>query len=102
MNLHGENAQWVYHCRSVEEISNRRKGDVPNYLPGENPFMAEFPNRYKLPAEAAMGGAETMYPEYRKNMKRSDERRGGKGPRGDRGRRRQRWWKPSKCKATFT
>jgi len=79
MNLHGEDAQWVYHCRSVEEISNRRKGDVPNYLPGENPFMAEFPDRYKLPAEAALGGAETMYPEYRKNMKRSEKGAVGKG-----------------------
>jgi len=79
MNLHGENAQWVYHCRSVEEISNRRKGDVPNYLPGQNPFMAEFPNRYKLPAAAALGGAETMYPEYRMNMKLSAEGAVGKG-----------------------
>jgi cyclase len=79
MNLHGEDAQWVYHCRSVEEISNRRKGEVPNYLPGENPFLAEFPNRYKLPPEAALGGAETMYPEYRHNMKRSEKGAVGKG-----------------------
>jgi glyoxylase-like metal-dependent hydrolase (beta-lactamase superfamily II) len=79
MNLHGENAQWVYHCRSVVEISNRRKDEVPNYLPGQNPFLTEFPNRYKLPPEAALGGAETMYPEYRKNMKRSEKGAVGKG-----------------------
>jgi cyclase len=79
MNLHGENAQWVYHCRSVVEISNRRKDEVPNYLPGQNPFLTEFPNRYKLPPEAALGGAETMYPEYRNNMKRSEKGAVGKG-----------------------
>ena len=79
MNLHGENAQWVYHCRAVEEISNRRKGDVPNYLPGENPFLKEFQDRYHLSPEAAMGGAETMYPEYRTNMKLSTKGAVGKG-----------------------
>ena len=79
MNLHGENAQWVYHCRSVEEISNRRKGEVPNYLPGENAFLKEFTDRYHLSPAAAMGGAETMYPEYRANMKLSTKGAVGKG-----------------------
>ena len=79
MNLHGENAQWVYHCRAVEEISNRRKGEVPNYLPGESPFLKEFTDRYHLSPAAAMGGAETMYPEYRANMKLSTKGAVGKG-----------------------
>ncbi len=78
MNLHGENAQWVYHCRSVDEITGRKKGEVPNYLPGENPFMKEFADRWKLPLNAALGGAETMYPEYMKNMVRSSKGAVGK------------------------
>src|SRR6516162_3317119 len=52
-----------YPCESVEEIV-RDKGVVPNYLPGANPFLDEFPNRFKLPALATRGGAGTMYPEY--------------------------------------
>jgi len=42
---------------------------VPHYLPGKNPFVDELTKDYHIPAEAVMGGAETMYPEYRKKLK---------------------------------
>ncbi|MBV9508082.1 MAG: MBL fold metallo-hydrolase [Acidobacteriia bacterium] len=71
LNLHASDASWVYHCRSAEEIANRPKNAIPNYLPGENPFMSEFPKRYGVPLNAALGGPETMYPEYRSSMKPS-------------------------------
>ena len=38
-------------------------------MPGENPFVSEFAERHKVPVAAAMGGAETMYPEYRKKLR---------------------------------
>jgi hypothetical protein len=44
-------------------------GRVPHYLPGQNPFVDEMKKRYGIPVEAAMGGAETMYPEYRDKIK---------------------------------
>ena len=71
MNLHDSDASWVYHCRSAEEITNRPKDEVPQYLPGQNPFLREFADRYLIPGNAALGGAETMYPEYRADMKKS-------------------------------
>jgi glyoxylase-like metal-dependent hydrolase (beta-lactamase superfamily II) len=71
LNLRASNASWVYHCRSAEEITSRPKDAVPNYLPGENPFLREFADRYKLPPDAALGGPETMYPEYRAKMNKS-------------------------------
>jgi hypothetical protein len=37
-------------------------------MPGENPFVSEFAGRHKVPVAAAMGGAETTYPEYRKQL----------------------------------
>ena len=43
-------------------------GVVPHYLPGENPYIGEVTKHYALPADAVMGGAETMYPEYRKKL----------------------------------
>jgi hypothetical protein len=46
-----------------------REGEVPHFLPGENPFMNEMMKAYNIPVEAALGGAETMYPEYRKKLK---------------------------------
>ncbi len=71
LNLHASNASWVYHCRAVVEITTRPKGQVPHYLPRENPFLQEFPQRVGVPENAALGGPETMYPEYRSNMKKS-------------------------------
>jgi len=56
---------WLFPCESVVEVANRPKGEVPAYLPGENKFIAEFTSRYGISEKAAMGGAETMYPEYR-------------------------------------
>lgn len=66
---------WLWPCEYVEEVVGRKKGEVPNFLPGENPFLKEFPARFSIPQEAARGGAETMYPEYRLKLKAI---RGGK------------------------
>ena len=64
-----EGQNWLYPCTYVEELSNRKRGAVPNYLPGENPFLHEWADQYHIPLAAAMGGAETMYPEYQQKMK---------------------------------
>ena len=57
-----------YPCEAVVEVI-RPKGTVPSHLPGKNTFLAEFPATYGLPEEAARGGADTMYPEYRQKLK---------------------------------
>jgi hypothetical protein len=44
-------------------------GTVPHYLPGKNPFVDEMTKIYNIPREASMGGAETMYPEFRDKIK---------------------------------
>ena len=64
-----EGLNWLYPCESVEEIANRAPDTVPNYLPGENPFVAEFADKHHIPLEATLGGAETMYPEFQLKMK---------------------------------
>src|SRR5580658_4990305 len=61
---------WLYPCEYVDEAPGRDPHAVPSFMPGENPFLAEFATRYKIPAQAALGGAETMYPEYRQKMNR--------------------------------
>jgi hypothetical protein len=43
--------------------------DVPHYLPAENPFVEDVTKMYNIPVDAVLGGAETMYPEYRKKLK---------------------------------
>ncbi len=58
----------AYPCESVVEVVLPEQGYFPHYLPGENPFLIEYARNHKIPYEAAMGGAATMYPEYRKKM----------------------------------
>jgi hypothetical protein len=45
------------------------EGVVPHYLADKNPFLGEVTKNYNIPLEAVMGGAETMYPDYRKRLK---------------------------------
>ena len=56
-----------YPCEAVIEI-DRPKGLVPHHLPGTNAFLSEFATEHKLPKEAVRGGAETLYPEYRRKL----------------------------------
>jgi hypothetical protein len=58
-----------YPCTVVEEI-DRPAGVVPNYLPGENPFLGDFGKKYNLPMEVTLGGAATMYPESARKILR--------------------------------
>lgn len=53
-----------YPCDPVVEIVGQDAGKVPHYLPGQHPFLTEYADRQKLPLEAVMGGAPTMYPEF--------------------------------------
>lgn len=60
---------WLWPCEYVVEVAGRPRDTVPHYLPGENPFLREFADKYMLPTEAVLGGVETMYPEYRDKLK---------------------------------
>ena len=58
-----------YSCIPAEEITNRKEGYVPHYLPGKNPFLLNATARYGVPEMAAKGGPETMYPEFAAKLK---------------------------------
>jgi hypothetical protein len=58
-------------CVESEEETRAGGGNygyVPHFLPGANPYLEEFATTYGIPVEAAMGGAETMHPDYRAKM----------------------------------
>jgi hypothetical protein len=55
-------------CVPGYEAANE-EGKVPHYLPGKNPFIDEVSKLYGIPLEAVLGGAETLYPVYRKKIK---------------------------------
>src|ERR1051325_8698006 len=53
-----------YPCQP-EDNQLGEKYRVPNYLPGENPYLTESAFKYKSPQEGVRGGAATLYPEWR-------------------------------------
>jgi hypothetical protein len=53
----------------VQADEGTKEGAVLHYLPSKNPFVDELTQTLHIPQEAVMGGAETMYPEFRKKMK---------------------------------
>lgn len=63
-------AQLIYPCQSVVELPDQKRGEVPHYLPGENPFLKEFSAESKIPEAATRGGAATMYPEFLSTIRR--------------------------------
>jgi hypothetical protein len=56
-----------YPCESVVEVV-RPRGTIPHHLPGTNTFLKEYQQAHHIPEEGAMGGAKTMYPEYRPRL----------------------------------
>jgi hypothetical protein len=62
------NGNWLWPCEYVDELPGIARDRVQSFLPGENPFLHEFADRHKIPVEPALGGVETMYPEYQKKM----------------------------------
>jgi hypothetical protein len=55
-------------CEPAVEIV-RPAGAVPHYLPGTNPFVNEMTDKFNIPLSAVRGGASTLYPEYRKQLR---------------------------------
>lgn len=55
-------------CIPIVEMV-REPGSIPHHLPGQNPELHLFSEKYRIPFEAAMGGDATMYPEYLQVLK---------------------------------
>ncbi len=59
---------------AAEVASLDGSGAVPHVPPEENQTPMQFARTYGLPLSAVLGGAETMYPEYRLKLKESYQR----------------------------
>jgi glyoxylase-like metal-dependent hydrolase (beta-lactamase superfamily II) len=57
------NQNWLYNCEYAMEVPTD-KNKVPHFLPGKNPFMKDFADKFGLPFDAIWSGAESTYPEY--------------------------------------
>ena len=71
-----DHGNWLFACDDGEQILDRPADQVPNYLFGQNPFVKEINDKYKVPVAGYLGGAETMYPEYVAKLKTVTEAEG--------------------------
>ncbi len=62
---------WNYACDDGEQILGRSQDptEVPNYLWGQHPALREYSEKHHVPLLGALGGAETMYPEFAAKLK---------------------------------
>jgi cyclase len=63
-----DHQSWLFACDDGEQILGRAPDDVPSYPFGENPFVREFGDKYQIPVAGYLGGAETAYPEFVKEV----------------------------------
>jgi hypothetical protein len=57
-----------FYCEYVTELPPVTEDSIPHHLPGENPYLTDMSRWYGLPAAVLRGGAEKMYPEYRRRI----------------------------------
>lgn len=50
-------------------IAENLSEKFPHHLPGKNPYLREYAQDMGIPYEAARGGAETMYPDFRLKLR---------------------------------
>jgi hypothetical protein len=55
-------------CVPADELPELNNHSIPQYEPGQNPNLNGMLELYGVPTAAALGGAETMYPEYQQTL----------------------------------
>ncbi len=60
---------WLYACEDGEEILSRPEEQIPHYLFGKNPFLRDFADKNQVPLLGALGGGQTMHPEFAAKLK---------------------------------
>src|SRR2546426_208175 len=64
---------WLYACDDGEQILGRPDDQVPNYMFGQNPYLREHADKYHIPLVGALGGPETLYPDYKEKLASATE-----------------------------
>lgn len=60
---------WLFPCDDGEQILGMAQDTVPGYAFGQHPFLREYSEARKVPLLGAIGGPETIYPEFREKLK---------------------------------
>ena len=61
----------LYACDDGEQVISRadHPNVIPNYLFGQNPYLREYSEKRNVPLLAALGGPQTMYPDFLAKLK---------------------------------
>jgi glyoxylase-like metal-dependent hydrolase (beta-lactamase superfamily II) len=60
---------WLQPCDDGEVILDRPNDQVQNYLWGQHPFLREYSQKHNVPLLGALGGPETVHPEFAAKLK---------------------------------
>ena len=61
---------WLYACDDGEQIlSQNRDEQIPQFFWREHPFLRDYSERNAVPLLGALGGPETMYPEFAETLR---------------------------------
>src|SRR5215831_13564558 len=59
---------WLYACDDSEQILGRKNDYVPSHFFGQNPSLQEYADKNKVPLLGALGGAETVSPDFTRKV----------------------------------
>lgn len=66
--VNGGGGDVFYKCAPIDELDVDRYR-VPSYMPGANSELDMFSKKRHVPMEAALGGTQTIYPEYQTRLR---------------------------------
>lgn len=64
---------WLFPCDDGEQILGMSQDTVASYFFGQHPFLREYSAAKKVPLLGALGGPETIYPEFRAKLSTATE-----------------------------
>ena len=66
---------WLYACDDGEQIlSQNRDEQIPQFFWREHPFLRDYSERNAVPLLGALGGPETMTPEFAETLRTATDR----------------------------
>ena len=67
-----DHQNWLFPCDDGEQVLGRAADAVPNFLFGQNPFVAEYGKKHPGSRNGHLGGAATMHSEFASRPGRND------------------------------
>jgi len=67
-----DHQNWLFPCDDGEQVLDRAPDNVPNYLFGQNPGVAEYRKKHPTAQSGHLGGGATIYPAFASGPPRNE------------------------------